>query len=234
MKEIYSVNFIFTEDLGKHDIKGLVLGCMDLKNNVIKISNTLETNSHRWRFTLAHEIGHYILHSKFISKQYKIYNEYEKNFLALSNNELMDKTIWKKLEWQANMFSNCMLMPKSDTFRIVERLIGKLNIKNFSNGIIYVDDQICNIHNFNCIISKLKITFNVSASIAAIRLRQLRILNDVRTVNTQNMLSAPLPCVPRRGKEYSYHFEKLYSMTVGRLLEKCYFFILEFAFIKFH
>ncbi|MBC8944272.1 hypothetical protein Xind_00683 [Xenorhabdus indica] len=46
MKEIYSVNFIFTEDLGKHDIKGLVLGCMDLKNRLHFVNFADKTNFH--------------------------------------------------------------------------------------------------------------------------------------------------------------------------------------------
>ena len=39
----------------------------DVKNNKILISNTLAFDTPRWRFTLAHELGHIILHKNYLS-----------------------------------------------------------------------------------------------------------------------------------------------------------------------
>ncbi|MBD2784202.1 ImmA/IrrE family metallo-endopeptidase [Xenorhabdus sp. DI] len=189
METLYDVKFIFSENLGIHNIKGEILGIMDIKNNTIKITNQLEKNSHRWRFTLAHEIGHYILHSNFITEKYDLYSEVESNFFWDENNLNIMNSIKNSLEWQANMFANCILMPRYEVFNVIKDLVKKLQISNFSNGIIYLDNQPCNIHNYNCVIEKLKRTFNVSATIATIRLKQLRILNDARIIEPKKLFS---------------------------------------------
>ncbi|SFN94842.1 ImmA/IrrE family metallo-endopeptidase [Xenorhabdus japonica] len=187
MENLYDVRFVFSENLGLHNTKGEILGIMDVKSNTIKITNKLEKNSHRWRFTLAHEIGHYILHSNFIAEKYDLYSEVESNFFWNENDINIKNSVKNRLEWQANMFANCILMPRHEVFNVIKELVKKLQISNFNNGIIYLDNQSCNIHNYNCVIEKLKRTFNVSAAIATIRLKQLRILNDVRIIEPKKL-----------------------------------------------
>jgi len=55
---------------------------------------------YRNRFTIAHELGHYILHSKLGKKQITV-----KRFLDSSQND--------RVEWEANWFAASFLMPKS-------------------------------------------------------------------------------------------------------------------------
>lgn len=182
------VEFDFESDLGCDPRKNTILGTMDIKRNLIKISNKLEYNSHSWRFALGHEIGHYILHSGYILNLYNgQYSEIESN-LSWNKDELNKNNVFNRLEWQANTFANCLLMPKNKLSPLVMQLAKDLGITNFSNGVIYLDDQQCNVYNYKLIISKLKKEFNVSASIATIRLKQLRILNDVRKVQSAKSL----------------------------------------------
>ncbi|WP_366030664.1 ImmA/IrrE family metallo-endopeptidase [uncultured Brachyspira sp.] len=46
-----------------------------IKKNTIFISNRLKYDSTRWRFTLAHEIGHIILHKQYLEKYMDIFED---------------------------------------------------------------------------------------------------------------------------------------------------------------
>lgn len=179
LKEKDGLNFDLFHELGTDEIYASALGSMDAKNNIIKISNSLEYNSPGWRFTLAHEIGHYIFHHEFMLK-----NKIDEHIDTDDNYSIvefsMTSNLFRRLEWQANMFANSLLMPRSDVFCSIASLVVQLDIRNFNSGIIYVDNQQCNLHNYNYIVSKLKKEFHVSATIVEIRLKQLRILNDKR------------------------------------------------------
>ncbi|OAT15772.1 hypothetical protein M979_3220 [Buttiauxella noackiae ATCC 51607] len=180
MTESTGLTFDLASELGTDENYTSVIGSMDSKNNIIKISSSLELNSPRWRFTLAHEIGHYIFHHGYMLK-----NTIDEHIDIIDNYSILDfklsSNLYRKLEWQANMFANSLLMPRYDVINSMAELIKQLDIHNFNNGIIYVDNQHCNIHNYNYIITKLKKEFNVSATIVEIRLKQLRVLNDMRT-----------------------------------------------------
>jgi Zn-dependent peptidase ImmA (M78 family) len=184
LKEMDGLKFDLSCELGTDEAYASALGSMDAKNNIIKISNSLEFNSASWRFTLAHEIGHYIFHHGFMLKN-KIdeHIDIDENYSIIEFS--MKSNLFRRLEWQANMFANSLLMPKLEVFSSIGILLAQLDIRNFNSGIIYVDNQQCNIHNYNYIISKLKKEFNVSAAIAEIRLKQLRVLNDNRSSPTR-------------------------------------------------
>lgn len=173
------LEFELSSDLGTDENYTSVIGSMDSKNKIIKISNSLEIDSPRWRFTLAHEIGHYIFHHGFM-----LQNTIDEHIDIIDNYSILDfklsSNIFRRLEWQANMFANSLLMPRQDVFSSLVELVSRLDIRNFNNGIIYVDNQPCNIYNYDYIRSKLKMEFNVSATIVEIRLKQLRVLNDQR------------------------------------------------------
>ncbi|WP_151993693.1 ImmA/IrrE family metallo-endopeptidase [Buttiauxella massiliensis] len=179
LQESDGLNFDLSYELGTDEVYTSVLGSMDAKNNIIKISDSLEFNSHRWRFTLAHEIGHYIFHHDFMLKN-KIdeHVDIDDNYSIVEFS--MKSNLFRRLEWQANMFANSLLMPRKEVFDSIISLVAELDIRSFNSGIVYVDDQQCNIHNYKYIVSKLKKKFNVSATIVEIRLKQLRILNDKR------------------------------------------------------
>lgn len=68
----------------------------------------------RARFTLAHEIGHFILHHDFIKKSPKFKNiDQWKNFV-------LEDVKREPLETQANIFAGFLLMPTSDLERAYE------------------------------------------------------------------------------------------------------------------
>ena len=65
-----------------------------LNNRQYIIINTYNRSSVRIRFNLAHELGHVLLHSKYLES------------------DILDSSNRKRIEWEANYFAGCLLMPE--------------------------------------------------------------------------------------------------------------------------
>jgi len=116
-----------------------------------------KSNQERTRFTIAHELGHMMLH-RVIYDSSDITNQDDFiNFLnAFSSSQ------WGYLETQANKFAECMLFPNDETFRaIVEDAIltahGETNF-TFSN--------------FQSLLERTMKTFFVSEQCALVKLKR--------------------------------------------------------------
>lgn len=120
----------------------------DLKIMFFKTSTYLDMAiSGRDRFTIAHEIGHVILHS------------HQKEVLSLKAARTdQNKTIavehYKKSEWQANAFAAALIMPENDCKSVIYH--------DLANG--YREEDI---------IKSIKTTFEVSKEAAKIRYEKL-------------------------------------------------------------
>lgn len=79
----------------------------------------------RARFTLAHELGHYVLHHDFIknSQKFKNINQWIKFVLEDVKRE--------PLETQANIFAGFLLMPTRDLAREFEKAKSSLQKNSF-------------------------------------------------------------------------------------------------------
>lgn len=130
----------------------------------------------RQRFTLAHELGHLLLgHSDYLLSE-----DTEDDDLERSEAAYFGIKDVQRLEWQANYFAACLLMPK-DTFS--RRFIFKANqlgLRDRGFGPLYVDEQRTNLKNFYALTHDLMARFNVSRESARLRLIELGLLNDAR------------------------------------------------------
>ena len=79
------------------------LGGIVFEDNVIKINAVTEFHEGRYNFTLAHEIGHHVLHKQVFMQQQRIENE------KIVCRETGDKLL---VEQQADRFAAALLMPK--------------------------------------------------------------------------------------------------------------------------
>lgn len=145
----------------------IVEGVFD--RNTILINEFLATQKnqeHRLYFTLAHEIGHWYLQRKDAyvdSGQQSLFgqdtvksnvNRFIDNvdiFNNLKRKKLVTEEDW--LEWQANYFASCILMPK--------RMFANEYIKLQNRGIFEI-------------ISELSKTFNVSEEAVAYRIKEIK------------------------------------------------------------
>lgn len=175
LSEFNDIEFIYDQNLGENAHGNIILGKLDLDSKIIFISNILEINSPRWRFTLAHELGHFLLHRKLFL------NNPNSNVMDSEGTiswESLDKSDSSRLEWQANSFASSLLLPKITLIPLIAKLLIEYGIRNSNHGIIYLDNQRDNILAYRCISSKIKQEFNVSYQMVTYRLIQLNILNN--------------------------------------------------------
>ncbi len=85
-----------------------VLGAVYVESKAICINERLfETSSEgRLVFTIAHEVGHWILHRKYIEAQEK---DGSRQIIVSKKGNSKDT-----IEWQADYFASCLLMPEKE------------------------------------------------------------------------------------------------------------------------
>lgn len=130
-----------------------------------------ENQNHRYRFTVAHEAAHDILHYTvydFNSDQITIDDIAPNPMIRcrVDNNKYRDKeiSIWDDscwMEWQANKLGSVLLMPKSAVLRVLQRYGYLKTCTDYS------------------IVETIAYSFNVSNESAVYRLRELGYLKDV-------------------------------------------------------
>lgn len=81
--------------------------------------------SNRLRFSLAHEVGHYILHHS-IYDQYEVDTE-EEYYSFIEN--IPDKE-YKSFEWQANEFAGSLLVPRKRLIEEIQKIYEKIKKEN--------------------------------------------------------------------------------------------------------
>lgn len=176
LSEIYGVEFVFDKSLEIKE-KSQILGKITFSPLVIFITKELLTDIHRWRFTLAHEIGHLILH-------YQILKEYIDDNLDIEKSMSLDggipEGLNKRMEIQANMFASRMLIPQKSLIEDVQRYFIKEEIYK---GFLYLDHQRCNINLVNNLLNELKYKHEVSKEVAKYRLKELKLLLDENSYN---------------------------------------------------
>lgn len=154
--------------LKRKQLSNKILGEIDFETKDVFISDILEEGLPRWRFTIAHELGHIILHSdQIIKSNIKAIEDYFDDEMV-ENVNISDKTI-SRMEIQANMFASLLLMPPHYFELIYRGIFVRDGIRNYPE--LNTDDQPCNIIGNNKLIAEMAVMFDVSK--AAIRNRLL-------------------------------------------------------------
>ncbi len=150
---------------------------------MIFVDSSLEPSSDRWNFTLIHELGHLVYH-----RNVKI-----QNILDDTDENLEDRISRPRgpsdwMEWQANKFASSVLLPLSTVKEAFSEAISSLGLTKFY-GIIYLDNQNCNISisNFHAVAIKLREIYRASKTVIEIRLKELGLLHDVRSQDTKKI-----------------------------------------------
>lgn len=153
------------------------LGYLDIATNTICISSDLAPGSPRYRFVLAHEYAHSILHRELLNNKIALLYENEDSLKSLcaSNDEL------KIFERQANRFASYLLMPSFDFLTAVSELFAIYDIRG---GYMYVDKQPCNLKDYHNVTSRLAAKFLVSKQAVAYRMIGLNLLRVNETDRT--------------------------------------------------
>jgi Zn-dependent peptidase ImmA (M78 family) len=157
-------NIIFEYDLLEDES---YLGKIEFNPLAIKISNKARSDRNRWRFTLAHEIGHLILHSPILKERLKEKTDTETT-LALKFSSSNKNS--ERIEIQANLFASYLLLPENILIPRMERIFIEYRIHR---KCLYLDRQPVNQKEVFEILTVLSGEFQ--ASIEAIRLRLIKL-----------------------------------------------------------
>lgn len=103
-------------DLAVIDLKTLlsnprVLGMTTVEARTIAVDESLETKPGRFAFTLAHEVGHWQLHRRILEQHAQANTLFDLEQLAQEQVELPACGRKPPVEWQADQFAACLLMP---------------------------------------------------------------------------------------------------------------------------
>jgi Zn-dependent peptidase ImmA (M78 family) len=167
-KKSIDVEFLNIKDQNDRE----VLGFFDLLKKRIIINKSI-SNSLQYPFVIGHEIGHLILHSnlKVNKTTYNNFQDIQFNFFHQSYDIKNDKH-W--VEWQANNFASCLLMPKSS---IIARLIAiQKDLGISKQGSIFLDNQECNKKDYRDIVKWLSDFFEVGKNSIEYRLNDLGLI----------------------------------------------------------
>ena len=132
-------------------------------------------------FALAHEIGHFYLgHDKYLITEQKT-DIHSTNIVPIGINANINR-----MEFQANYFAACLVLPKTFLTQIFIKLLKEHNVLHRGFSALYIDDQPCNIENYHKICLPLCRFFNVSQETLKIRLTELDLASFNRTFD-QNL-----------------------------------------------
>jgi len=147
-----------------------------LSFNPLQIIINTEGHDHfeRERFTLSHEIGHFILgHEKFMKGE----RCFEIDLDIDKKPELAIKDIMK-MEYQANYFASCLLLPQDKFVYDFLALVEQLGLSKRGYGVLYLDEQPCNLDSYYKITDTLMNKYSVSRTVVKIRLKNLGLLTE--------------------------------------------------------
>lgn len=153
------------------------LGLCDFGNHLITITSSLNVLEPRFRFTLAHEIAHAILHSKYFPKgSCLIHSDSEDSFRNFGKSEI---DIYR-MEFQANTLASYLLMPQDLFADVYVKAYENIGIPKRIFPKVYVDNMGYNLKDYYALIDSVAKKFNVSHPVVEIRMKQSGLVEDHR------------------------------------------------------
>lgn len=142
------------------------------------ILNFMEMHNYcRFRFTMAHELGHFILHTELFSR-FSVISLGETSD-TLSDNLSVAKSDLKRLEYQANIFASCLLMPRKlvmTLFAIFHELFVHQVYGDKYGPIYYNPKQPETYSTYNNVVVRIAKLLDVSQEALCIKLKALGLL----------------------------------------------------------
>ena len=181
LKSRYGVRFSFSQDLGKLPTGERVFGTFAVAPLTIRVTSYLPKWSPQFQRTLAHELGHLVLHRKMIGNGKYISREKPIVDTArqLRYRETAELSDLGWVEWQAEEFALCLILPRRYLQVLVCSVQMELGIKR-NLGTMYLDGQPCNRRDCHRVIDEIARRSGTKTPLLWRRLRFLGILEDHR------------------------------------------------------
>jgi len=149
---------------------------IDFLRNQICVEGGLHGLDERGRFTLAHEFGHfYLMHDRYLAREGCDQLDVDLD----SPVELKVQDV-SRMEWQANYFAACLLLPAAQLIASFYDAIDQIGLYDKGHGPLFLDDQACNYESYFYVADLIKKHYQVSRLAVKYRLQDLGLLNDVR------------------------------------------------------
>jgi Zn-dependent peptidase ImmA (M78 family) len=162
------------ETINTSSLDGKTLGNINFNTKKIYINSNDSSHIGRNKFTLCHEIGHYLLgHGDYMIGERCL----DEDLNIEEPPQIMIKDIMK-MEYQANYFASCLLIPKISLSQQFLSIASNLELYDKGYGILYVDNQQCNQDTYYRVTGELMRVYGVSRIAIKIRLKELGFLKE--------------------------------------------------------
>lgn len=170
------ITLTYSEKLEEDSDGNPILGMARFKSREIQVN--LHENGYRQRFTVGHELGHFLLnHDRFLKSESVIEQDlFQSDTISAPQN-------YYRLEVQANIFASALLLPTKELVDFISDQKVRLEIKDRGHGFIFIDDNYWNYNPYNYLMKTVSQHFGVSIQAIEIRLKKLELLNDKRSTN---------------------------------------------------
>jgi len=204
IKKILEQNlvFIFDEDLGIDDNQKIRGKFLAGNPSTIYLDKKIDPASIEGKLTIAHEIGHYVLHRNMRTSGELISEiTFNKSYLAVESLTFSQDTVVRKtaadwMEWHAFRFMISLLLPEKLFRAIVITLLRK---EESPNNFIFVDSQPCNKMAMHRMYEKLTKIFSVPKWCIEYRLKELALIKYARSFKPYKN---PKDAINRRSEDY--------------------------------
>ncbi|MCK4304893.1 MAG: ImmA/IrrE family metallo-endopeptidase [Candidatus Eisenbacteria sp.] len=183
----YDVRFNYDVDLNTKVHGGrTILGKCLPDELTVYVDTSLRADDNIFTFTLAHELGHLVIHQGLELKtplppddQEVIERDY-----VTGRKILVTAVDW--LEWQANRFASALLMPRSTFQLAISQQQTEMGITR-NVGFVHVDREGYSLTDFEHLKSGISAFFRVSKTAVEYRMNDLGILHDRRYRNMKHI-----------------------------------------------
>ena len=151
-----------------------LLGRFVPSEHVIQLNTSVSDYYPRYRFTMAHELGHHVLHSQFFEDSGTKSVQETEFTLSLGASQQ------QRLEIQANLFASCLLMPQKLVAALYGFLFNIFVTQKYGDSfhpLYYSEKQSETWPSYNDIVRNMARILDVSEEALTIRLKDLNLMN---------------------------------------------------------
>lgn len=178
LKEKYNVDVVENYPMNDNE-----LGRLNISNRTIYLSDKLVVDSPRWRFTLAHEFAHVVLHESILveGNTYIVSDKDNMNDPYLTYTNYSIPASIKRMEIQANIFACYLLMPK---FLMYIEYVRRKTALGIHQPHLRLDDQPTNMKNFDNVVAEISKRFGVSKQVVRHKMYEYKLVEDFSHTQT--------------------------------------------------
>lgn len=183
----YNIEIDLAADLGFISARNeRILGRFVFNPRAILIDSSLQQDTGPFNFTLAHEIGHLVLHRKL-----KLKGDFDPDEISDTKRDLVTgkkilTTPHDWIEWQANRFASSLLMPRPTVRKAVIQKQKEMGIRS-NIGFIYLENKPYSVADYVTQVQHLELVYGASKTAIECRLSDLGILIDKRLQDTKHI-----------------------------------------------